>query len=98
MKRTFYLLLGLAVMVLGLTFAYRNPQTIAIKYHFGLNWEGPVSLILLGAFALGVALGLVASLALVLRMQRELRRARHEIADIEQEVRSLRSLPIKDVL
>jgi len=98
MKRVFYLLLGLAVMVLGLTFAYRNPQTVTINYHFGLNWEGPVSLILLGAFALGVALGLVASLALVLRIRGELKRARHEIADMEQEVRSLRSLPIKDVL
>jgi len=97
MKRVFYLLLGVAVMVFGLTFAYRNPQTIALKYHFGLSWEGPVSLILLGAFAFGVVLGVVASLALVVRMQRELRRAQREISDIEQEVRSLRALPIKDV-
>lgn len=98
MKRLFYLALGLAVMVLGLTFAYKNPQIVTLKYHFGLVWEGPLSLILLTAFALGVALGIVASLVLVMRMHRDLRRARHEIRDIEQEVRSLRALPIKDVL
>jgi uncharacterized integral membrane protein len=98
MKRSLYLVLGLAVMVLGLSFAYKNPQIVTLKYHFGLGWEGPLSLVLLTSFALGVGLGILASLVLVLRMHHDLRRARREIRDIEQEVRSLRALPIRDVL
>jgi putative membrane protein len=53
---------------------------------------------LLASLSIGVVLGLVASLGMVLRMQHRLVKARREIREIEQEVKNLRSLPIKDVL
>lgn len=98
MKRLLYFLLGVVAMFLGLSFAYKNSQVVALDYYFGLHWASPLSLMLLATLATGVVLGFVASLGMVLRMQRQLVRARREIREIEQEVMNLRALPIKDVL
>ena len=57
-----------------------------------------MSLALLTSFAIGVVAGYIASLRMVVRMQRQLVQARKEIRHIEQEVINLRALPIKDVI
>ena len=98
MKRVFYLLLAIIVLLLGLGFAYKNSQVVDLSYYFGWHWSSPLSLMLLATFALGVLAGFLASLRMVIRMQRQLVQARKEIHQIEQEVINLRSLPIKDVL
>ena len=58
----------------------------------------PLSLALLTAFALGVIAGWLASLRMVVRMQRQLVQTRKEVRQVEQEVINLRALPIKDVI
>jgi len=98
MKRLFYLVIVLLTIAIGVTFAYRNSQVVEVAYYFGLKWSGPLSIALLVTFAAGVAAGYLASLQMVVRMQRDLVRARKEIRQVEQEVQNLRALPIKDVL
>lgn len=98
MKRLFYLVIILATVAVGVTFAYRNSQVVEISYYLGLKWSGALSIALLVTFAAGVAVGYLASLQMVVRMQRDLVRARKEVRQIEQEVQNLRALPIKDVL
>jgi len=98
MKRLFYLIVILVTIAIGVTFAYRNSQMVEIAYYLGLKWSGPLSIALLVTFAAGVAVGYLASLQMVVRMQRDLVRARKEVRQIEQEVQNLRALPIKDVL
>lgn len=98
MKRTIYIVLAVIVLFAGITFALHNKQVIAIHYYFGLRWDGPLSLALLTTFALGVAAGWLASLRMVVRIQRQLVQARKEIRQVEQEVTNLRALPIKDVV
>jgi putative membrane protein len=98
MKRLFYIVIILATIAVGMTFAYRNSQMVEVAYYFGLKWSGPLSIALLVTFAAGVAAGYLASLKMVVRMQRDLVRARKEVRQIEQEVQNLRALPIKDVL
>jgi putative membrane protein len=98
MKRFAYFILLLAVLILGLSFAYKNSQIVSLSYYFGIHWDSPLSLMLLTALALGVVLGVLASLGMLVRMQRQLVRARREIRDYEQELMNLRALPIKDVL
>jgi putative membrane protein len=98
MKRTLYVLLAVAVLFIGITFALHNKQVVAINYYLGLRWDGPLSLALLVTFALGVAAGWLASLRMVVRIQRQLVQARKEIRQVEQEVTNLRALPIKDVI
>ncbi|MHB1516169.1 MAG: LapA family protein [Acidiferrobacteraceae bacterium] len=98
MKRFFYLFLAIIVLFLGLSFAYKNARTVQLNYYLGVHWVSPLSLMLLAALSLGVLLGFIASLGMVVRLQRQLSQARKEIRQIEQEVINLRSLPIKDVL
>ncbi len=98
MKRTFYALLAVVVLFAGITFALHNRQIVEINYYFGVRWSGPLSLALLATLALGVVTGYLASLRMVVRMQRQLVQARKEIRQIEQEVINLRALPIKDVI
>jgi len=98
MKRTFYIIVGIIVVFFGITFAFHNRQTVDVSYYFGLSWSGPLALALLAAVAIGVVIGFLASLRTVLRLQSQLVAARKEIRQVEQEVRNLRALPIKDVI
>ncbi|MHB8742030.1 MAG: LapA family protein [Sulfuricaulis sp.] len=96
MKRIVYTVLAILVVLFGMAFAIQNSQVVDLKYYFGLKWSGPLSLALLTTFTLGVLAGYLASLRMVVRMQRQLVQARKEIRLIEQEVINLRALPIKD--
>ena len=98
MKRIIYTVLAVFVLLVGVAFAIQNRQVVEINYYFGLKWSGPLSMALLTTFTLGVIAGYLASLRMVVRMQRQLVQARKEIRQIEQEVINLRSLPIKDVI
>ncbi|MBI3778457.1 MAG: LapA family protein [Gammaproteobacteria bacterium] len=98
MKRVFYTIFAVLILLIGIAFAVQNRQVVELSYYFGLKWTGPLSLALLTAFAFGVVAGYLASLRTVVRMQRQLVQARKEIRHIEQEVVNLRSLPIKDVI
>ncbi len=98
MKRAFYILVAIIVVFFGVSFAFHNRQAVDVNYYFGLSWDGPLALALLAAIAVGVAIGFLASLRTLLRLQRQLVAARREIRQIEQEVQNLRALPIKDVI
>lgn len=98
MKRLFYLIVIVVTLLFGASFAFQNRQEVEIAYYFGLSWRGPLSLALLATLTIGVAVGYVAGLRMVLRMQRQLVQARREVRQIEQEVANLRALPIKDVI
>jgi lipopolysaccharide assembly protein A len=98
MKRVFYLVVIVVTLLFGITFAFQNRQDIELAYYFGLHWRGSVSLALLATLAIGIAVGYLAGLRMVIRMQRQLVQARKEVRQIEQEVMNLRALPIKDVI
>lgn len=98
MKRIFYSVVIVVTLLFGITFAFQNRQSVEVAYYFGLGWHGPLSLALLTALALGVAVGWLASLRMVIRMQRSLVQARKDLRQVEQEVQNLRALPIKDVV
>ena len=98
MKRLFYVVLAILVVLIGIAFAIQNKQIVEVNYYFGLKWSGPLSLVLLTVFTLGVIIGYIESLRMVVRMQRQLVLARKEVRQIEQEVINLRALPIKDVI
>ncbi len=98
MKRIIYTTLAIIVLLVGIAFAIQNRQVIELNYYFGLKWNGPLSLALLTSLAIGVVAGYLASLRMVVRMQRQLVQSRKEIRQIEQEVINLRALPIKDVI
>jgi len=98
MKRLFYIILTLFTFFIGLTFAFQNKQSVELGYYFGLQWHGPLSLMLILALAIGVGVGYLVTLQMVMRARRELAQAKKEIKQVEQEVENLRALPIKDVI
>lgn len=96
MKRLFYALLILILVVIGVTFSYKNAQVVELHYYFGVHWVTPLSFMLLTTLTVGIALGFLASLAMLGRMQRQLLRARRDARHLEQEIHNLRALPIRD--
>lgn len=98
MKRLMHWILAAIVFLLGISFALKNQTVVAIDYYLGWHWEAPLYMVLLGVFALGVLAGYVASLRMLLNMQRQMVKAKKEVRQMEQEVNNLRALPIKDVI
>jgi len=96
MKRLFYVLLILIILVLGITFSLKNPQNVEVNYYFGFSWLGPMSWLLLVVLAVGACLGVLFTSSWVFRSKRQLARVRRDVRKMEQEVNNLRALPIKD--
>ena len=49
-----------ALLVLILSFAVKNTETVAVRYYLGQEWQAPLVLVLLTFFCLGVAVGIMA--------------------------------------
>lgn len=96
MKRILYGIVGLVVVLVGVTFTYRNAQPVELHYYFGIDWVAPLSFMLLTTLTVGIVLGFLASLAMVAHMQGQLLKARRANRALEQEVHNLRALPIRD--
>ena len=82
-------------MILGITFAGLNAETVAVNYYFGTN-ELPLSLLLVLVLAFGSLLGVLAGFTLYLRAKKENFKLRGRIKVVEKEVSNLRSIPLKD--
>ncbi len=94
--RIFGLFVLVLIALLGLAFAVLNAAPVKLELYLR-TVEMPLSLAVVGAFALGAALGIIASLGLILKSRRELARCRRQADHMEQELHNLRALPIKDV-
>ena len=68
------LVLALVIVVFGMTFTFKNPQSVQLTYYFGLSWEGPISFLLWMACGVGILLGFLFSLGWVARSRRRIRR------------------------
>jgi lipopolysaccharide assembly protein A len=96
MKRFLYGFLIVAVLLVGVTFTTKNAQMVELNYYFGVHWVTPLSFMLLTTFTVGIVFGVLACLAMLARMQRQLLEVRRESRQLEQEVNNLRALPIRD--
>lgn len=64
----------LFVALFGL--AVKNSSSVDLRFYFGQHFDAPLSLIVLGVFAMGVAVGVSVSMLTLLRQRRELNRLR----------------------
>jgi len=60
------------VFVVLLAFAFKNTDPVTVRFYFGTQWEAPLFLVLLVAFALGAVGGVLASFGAVFRRRREI--------------------------
>ncbi len=73
--------LRVVLFVALLGFALKNNEPVVLRYFFGFEWQTPLVVALLGFFAVGVCLGILAMVPLWLRLRVELRRARPAAAE-----------------
>lgn len=76
--------LRIVLFLLLLGFAVRNVEPVTLYYYFGYEWTAPLVLVILFFFALGVALGAAACLAIVFRQRRQLAsyRRKYDVPDV----------------
>ena len=77
--RFFLWTLKVALFLLVLSFAVKNTDLVTVRYYLGYQWQAPLVLVLLAFFCLGVVIGIVASLAHMLRQRRAMAGLRREL-------------------
>lgn len=75
MKVLVWLVRGIVFVALfGL--AVKNSGPVDLRFYLDNNWQAPLSVVILVAFAAGAAVGLTATLVTLVRQGRELRQLR----------------------
>ena len=77
--RVFFLLLKTAVFLLLLGFAAKNTDNVAVRFFLGLEWQAPLVFVLLVFFGTGTAIGVMASLAIIVRQRRGILKLKREL-------------------
>ncbi len=77
--RSLALPIKIVLFLLLLGFAALNSDTVTLRYFLGLEWQAPLSLVILVVFAVGLLAGLLASSMRLLHSHRELRGLRKEL-------------------
>jgi putative membrane protein len=95
MRKIFFLLIFVLIFLISAAFAAFNMNPVSVNYYFG-ELTLPLSAILVLAMLAGVALGAIVLLLGTLKLRYENRRLQHKLTVSEQEIDSLRILPIKD--
>ena len=68
------------VLFLALLFlSLQNSDPATLRFYHWFSWEAPLIFLLLAAFAVGVAAGLLAGLARAARLKRQLAKLRKEL-------------------
>lgn len=96
MARVLYLAIAGLVALVGLAFHIRNKQDIVLDYFAG-TVKVELSLVVVGALVLGVALGALVMSSSVLRLKTEVRRLKRRQQITGRELASLRAITAKDV-
>ncbi len=92
--RIIRLLFFFIILLLGLSFAVLNAESVKLDYYFG-SWQAPLSLLLAMVMTLGVVLGTLACMGMLLRLKRELSKLRKSAQLAQEEITNLRALPLK---
>jgi len=66
-------------------FALKNTQEVALRFFWDYEMRGPLVLLLLGFFAAGATLGILAMTPMAFRHRRELNRKDKQIASMQEE-------------
>jgi uncharacterized integral membrane protein len=78
-------IIGIILFVIFFGFAIKNTQEARLDFFLGYELRGPLVLLLLGFFAAGATLGVLAMTPTVFRHRRELNRHRKTIDEMKKE-------------
>ncbi|MCG2634893.1 MAG: lipopolysaccharide assembly protein LapA domain-containing protein [Gammaproteobacteria bacterium] len=89
------LVLFLLFVVAAAVFATLNAELVAVDFYF-TKAELPLALNLAGALLIGLLLGVLVILPTLLGARRRTRAVRREMKALEEELKNLRALPLRD--
>ncbi len=92
--RFFSYIIWVLVIVLGFTFACLNIESVTLHYYLG-QAVLPLSLLLVLTLLLGIILGMLATLSYAWQLYRQLRKAKHDIKQLQHSLSS--STQVRDV-
>lgn len=62
--------------------AVKNSATVDLRFYFDRHLDAPLSLVVLGAFVLGIGIGISVAAITLLQQRREIRRMRRRATDV----------------
>lgn len=95
MQRILTIIIFIAVFAAGAAFSAINNGPIELNYYLG-TITLPISVVVIASIVAGIILGALAIFISTLGLRYENRRLRKQLTVNEQEINSLRILPIKD--
>jgi lipopolysaccharide assembly protein A len=83
------------IVILGVTFALLNSSSVMLNYYLGQR-ELPLSLLLVGFFAVGCLVGLIVGFWVMFGTKMQNYRLQKQLKTAEKEIENLRAIPIQD--
>jgi putative membrane protein len=77
MMRLLSLVCLLFALIMGLSFAVLNAESVMVRYYIG-SANMPLSVLILGIWVFGIVIGILASFPKILRLKLEIRRLRRD--------------------
>lgn len=96
MKAIIYIVILIIVVIFGVTFALKNPQSVDITYYGGFAVNTYLTLVLAISLIVGIVLGWLFTQMSVVKAKREIRRANKQVRKSQKELDSLRALAERD--
>lgn len=95
MGRLLGFLFLVVLVVLGLSFAVLNAQSVSLNYYFGYR-DIPLSMVVVLSIAVGAVIGVLVSAGLILRMKAQTRQLKRKLRNAEKDSDQLRVLPAQE--
>lgn len=97
MRQLFAIILFIALLILSTVFALNNNQAIVVDYLFG-ETELALSTLIFWVALIGLVLGILAMTVGLLKLRMQLKRCQNRLSKAEQELKNLRTAPVKDTV
>ena len=86
-----------ALFIIGLTFAYKNQESVSVEYYFiEQTWTVPLFLLIFFSILIGVLIAGIGAVYSGLKLKREIKKKQKIILELEDELSSLRNMPLTD--
>lgn len=83
--RILFRIVAAVLFIIFFGFALKNTQEVALQFFLGYEIRGPLVLLLLGFFAVGAALGVLAMIPTVLRYRRDVSKQKKAIVVMQKD-------------
>jgi putative membrane protein len=93
--RIFSFLLLILLVLIGVSFATLNSQTVTINYYLGQH-SLPMSLLVIIVFGIGGLIGILTTSWITLKLKIKNYRLKQRIKSAEKEIENLRAIPLQN--